>query len=234
VATAQKSVIVEWGVAGALALVSGYVDAYALMNFGVFASFMSGNTTTGGAQAGHGSFAAAGHDLLPIPFFVLGIFCGTLIPRNEQQRPLFRRSIVVALLLSLAAVAGYWKLPGWPGIVLLSIAMGILNTSITQVGAQNVSLGFVTGDLNGLGQHLALGMKGTPLAGAQDSSDTHWWRATVLGTIWSAFLIGAVLGSAMTARLAIWALLLPGALLLAVSLIAAPRRSSATSNPAIP
>jgi uncharacterized membrane protein YoaK (UPF0700 family) len=234
VATAQKSVSVEWGVAGALALVSGYVDAYALMNFGVFASFMSGNTTTGGAQAGHGSFAAAGHDLLPIPFFVLGIFCGTLIPRNEQQRPLFRRSIVVALLLSLAAVAGYWKLPGWPGIVLLSIAMGILNTSITQVGAQNVSLGFVTGDLNGLGQHLALGMKGTPLAGAQDSSDTHWWRATVLGTIWSAFLIGAVLGSAMTARLARWALLLPGALLLAVSLIAAPRRSSATSNPAIP
>jgi uncharacterized membrane protein YoaK (UPF0700 family) len=234
VATAQKSVSVEWGVAGALALISGYVDAYALMNFGVFASFMSGNTTTGGAQAGHGSFAAAGHDLLPIPFFVLGIFCGTLIPRNKQQRPLFRRSIVVALLLSLAAVAGYWKLPGWPGIVLLSIAMGILNTSITQVGAQNVSLGFVTGDLNGLGQHLALGMKGTPLAGAQDSSDTHWWRATVLGTIWSAFLIGAVLGSAMTARLAIWALLLPGALLLAVSLIAAPRRSSATSNPAIP
>jgi Protein of unknown function (DUF1275) len=29
-------------------LVSGYVDSYALLNFGVFASFMTGNTTTGG------------------------------------------------------------------------------------------------------------------------------------------------------------------------------------------
>jgi uncharacterized membrane protein YoaK (UPF0700 family) len=234
VATAQKSVSVEWGLAGALALVSGYVDSYALMNFGVFASFMSGNTTTGGAQAGHANFAAAGHDLLPIPFFVLGIFFGTLIPRDDQRRPLLRRSIFVALLLSLAAVAGYWKLPGWPCIVLLSVAMGILNTSITQVGAQNVSLGFVTGDLNGLGQHLALGMKGAPLSGAQNSADTHWWRATVLATIWSAFLIGAFLGSAMTAHLAMWALLLPCALLLAVSLLATPGRTSATSNPAIP
>jgi uncharacterized membrane protein YoaK (UPF0700 family) len=238
VASAEKSVSVEWCVAGALALVSGYVDSYALMSFGVFTSFMSGNTTTGGAQAGHGSWAAAGHDLLPIPFFVLGIFLGTLIPRNsenkEDQRPLLRRSITVAAMLSLAAVAGYWKWPGWSSIVLLSVAMGILNTSITHVGAQNVSLGFVTGDLNGLGQHLALGMKGTPLSDAQDSSDTHWWRARVLASIWSAFLIGAVLGSAMTARVAMWALLLPVALLLAVSLIAEPRRNSATSNPAIP
>jgi uncharacterized membrane protein YoaK (UPF0700 family) len=228
VAIVQKSVSAQWSVAGALALVSGYVDAYALMNFGVFASFMSGNTTTGGAQAGHANFAAAGHDLLPIPFFVVGIFLGTLIPRdteyNEDRRPLLRRSIVVVLLLSLGAVAGYWKWPGWSSIVLLSIAMGILNTSITQVGAQNVSLGFVTGDLNSFGQHLALGMKRAPLPGAQNPSDTHWWRATVLASIWSAFLVGAILGSAMTAHLAMWALLLPAAVLVAVSLFASLRR----------
>jgi uncharacterized membrane protein YoaK (UPF0700 family) len=207
-------------------LVSGYVDAYALINFGVFASFMSGNTTTGGAQAGHARFAAAGHDLLPIPFFVLGVFLGTLMPRNEQRRPLFRRSILVALMLVVGALAGYWKSPGWSSIVLLSVAMGILNTTITHVGGQNVSLGFVTGDLNSLGQHLALGMKRAPVPEAQGSSDTHWWRATVLASIWSAFLVGAILGSATTAHLAMWALVFPAVLLAAVSLFAAPHRSA--------
>jgi uncharacterized membrane protein YoaK (UPF0700 family) len=33
------------------------VDSYALLNFGVFASFMSGNTTSGGLQAGQGKLA---------------------------------------------------------------------------------------------------------------------------------------------------------------------------------
>jgi uncharacterized membrane protein YoaK (UPF0700 family) len=225
VPTLQKSVNAQWCVAGALALVSGYVDSYALINFGVFTSFMSGNTTTGGAQAGHARFGAAGHDLLPIPFFVLGVFLGTLLPRDTQPRPLFQRSIFVAAMLSIAAVAGYSKWPEWSGIVLLSFAMGILNTTITKVGRQNVSLGFVTGDLNSFGQHLALGIKRMPMADAQGSSDTHWWRATVLASVWSAFLVGAVLGSATTTRLAMWALLLPAVLLLALSLVAPPRRN---------
>jgi uncharacterized membrane protein YoaK (UPF0700 family) len=226
VPTVEKSVSVEWCIAGALALVSGYVDSYALLNFGVFTSFMSGNTTTGGAQAGHSSFAAAGHDLLPIPFFVFGVFLGTLISRDGQQRPLLRRSVLVAAMLAMGAAVGYWKCPEWSSIVLLSIAMGILNTTITRVGGQNVSLGFVTGDLNSCGQHLALGIKGAPVPGAQGISDTHWWRATILASVWSAFLIGAVLGSAMTARLAMWALLLPGVVLLAISLVKSREQGS--------
>jgi uncharacterized membrane protein YoaK (UPF0700 family) len=215
----QKSVSTEWRIAGALALISGYVDSYALLNFGVFASFMSGNTTTGGTQAGHAKVAAAGHDLLPIPFFVFGVFFGTLIPRSDRVRPLFQRSVLVAALLSMGALAGYWRWPEWSGIVLLSIAMGILNTTVTHVGQQNVSLGFVTGDLNSFGQHLALGIKRTPLPDAQVPSDTHWWRAAVLATVWSAFLFGAVLGSAVATHLAMWTLLLPAALLLVLALL---------------
>lgn len=210
----QKSVNAEWRIAGALALIAGYVDSYALLNFGVFASFMSGNTTTGGAQAGHAKLAAAGHDLLPIPFFVLGVFFGTLIPRSDRVRPLLQRSVFVAALLSIGAVAGYLKWPEWSGIVLLSVAMGILNTTITHVGRQNLSLGFVTGDLNSFGQHLALGIKRAPLPDAQVASDTHWSRAAVLASVWSAFLVGAVLGSATSSHLAMWTLLLPAALLL--------------------
>ena len=40
------------------ALISGYVDSYALLNFGVFVSFMTGNTTTGGLSAGQSNLAA--------------------------------------------------------------------------------------------------------------------------------------------------------------------------------
>jgi uncharacterized membrane protein YoaK (UPF0700 family) len=213
----QNNVSTEWRRAGALALISGYVDSYTLLNFGVFASFMSGNTTTGGARAGQFKLAAAGHDLLPIPFFVLGILVGTLVPRSDQRRPLLRLALLISAMLSIGTLAAYLAWPQWSSIALLSTGMGVLNTCITQVGGQNVSLGFVTGDLNNFAQHLALGIKRTPIPDPRDSSDTRCRRAAVLASVWSAFLVGAVLGSAMAARLAIWALLLPCGLLLIIS-----------------
>src|ERR1700692_1472098 len=65
-----------WGATGR-ALIAGYVDSYTLLNFGVYASFMSGNTTSAGLHIGQASAAAAAHSLLPIPFFVFGIFMWT-------------------------------------------------------------------------------------------------------------------------------------------------------------
>jgi uncharacterized membrane protein YoaK (UPF0700 family) len=103
--------------------------------------------------------------------------------------------------------------------MILSAAMGVLNTSITHVGGQTVSLGFVTGDLNNLAQHVALGIKGAPLPEAQGSWDTRWARATLLASIWTAFLGGAILGSAFASRLAAWTLLVPSVILLAVALL---------------
>ena len=73
-------------------LISGYVDSYALLNFGVYASFMTGNTTSGGLHAGQGNLAAAGYSLLPIPFFLLGIFVGTLLVHIDTLRALRRIS----------------------------------------------------------------------------------------------------------------------------------------------
>jgi uncharacterized membrane protein YoaK (UPF0700 family) len=103
--------------------------------------------------------------------------------------------------------------------MILSTAMGILNTSITHVGGQTVSLGFVTGDLNSLAQHLALGIKGAALPQAQGSWDTRWVRAAVLVSIWTAFLGGAILGTALVYRLAAWTLLVPCVMLLAFALL---------------
>jgi uncharacterized membrane protein YoaK (UPF0700 family) len=126
---------------------------------------------------------------------------------------------LVAALLAIGTVAAYWAWPGWLSILILSTAMGILNTSITHVGGQTVSLGFVTGDLNSLAQHVALGIKGAPLPQAQGPRDTRWARATVLASIWTAFLGGAILGTALVSRLAAWTLLVPCAMLLASPLL---------------
>ena len=217
--SSQNSATAQWRGAAGLALISGYVDSYTLLKFGVFASFMSGNTTTGGSQAGQAKFAGAGHSLLPIPFFLLGIFVGTLVGQADQRRQLHRLLALVAALLAIGTAAAYWAWPGWLSILILSTAMGVLNTSITHVGGQTVSLGFVTGDLNSLAQHAALGIKGAPLPQAQGSWDTRWARATVLATVWTAFLGGAILGTALVSRLAAWTLLVPCVMLLAFPLL---------------
>jgi uncharacterized membrane protein YoaK (UPF0700 family) len=201
------------------ALISGYVDSYALLTFGVYASFMTGNTTSGGMHAGQFNLAAAGHSLLPVPFFLLGILAGTLLIHAERLRALRRISLLVAAMLALAVAGTYFAWPGWLGIMFLSSAMGMLNTSVTQVGGQAVSLGFMTGDLNNLAQHLAQGILGAPVSQAQGSKDTHWRRAGLLASLWTFFLAGAVLGAAFASRLAVWTLLLPALLLLLLALL---------------
>jgi uncharacterized membrane protein YoaK (UPF0700 family) len=216
-----QSSLLSWQVSRALArvLISGYVDAYALLNFGVFVSFMTGNTTTGGAHAGQGNLAAAGHSLLPIPFFMVGIVGGTLLTHSDRQRALGRISVLVAIMLVLGVAGAYLAWPAWLGIVFLSSAMGLLNTSVTQIGGQPVSLGFMTGDLNNLAQHISQAILRTPVPQSQGPTDTHWRRAALLSSLWIFFLAGAVLGAALSSHLALWTLLLPAGLLVLLALV---------------
>ncbi len=209
----------QQGKALSRAMISGYVDAYALLNFGVFVSFMTGNTTTGGVRAGQAEMAAAGHNLLPIPCFVLGILAGTLLVRFDRVRALRRSTMLVAAMLVVGVARAYFEWPGWVGIVVLSSAMGILNTSITRVGGQAVSLGFMTGDLNNLARHFAGAILQAPVEAAQGKGDTHWRRAALLGGLWAVFLAGAVLAAALAARIGVWTLLPPAVALLALTLL---------------
>ena len=214
VSSRQKAARVQGWRAAGRALISGYVDSFTLLNFGVYASFMSGNTTSAGLHAGYAKFALAGHSLLPIPFFVLGIFIGTLLVLANPHRELPRHSFLVAALLTFDIALIYFRWPGWLSITVLSTAMGLMNTSITHVGGQAVSLGFVTGDLNNFAQRLAMGIRRDPVPLRQGSWDNHWWRAALLAGIWTAFLIGAALGAALASRFTMWALLPPVLILL--------------------
>jgi uncharacterized membrane protein YoaK (UPF0700 family) len=218
-ATQQKYATQQGRRAASLALISGYVDSYALVKFGVYASFMTGNTTSAGMHAGEFNLAAARHSLLPIPMFLLGILAGTLLTQGDRRRGLPRLSALVAAMLTVGVGAAYFAWPASLSIVILSFSMGVMNTSVLQVGGQTVGVGYMTGDLNALAQHIAMGIKSTPVAQAQGSWDTHWRRASLLAGLWIAFLGGAVLGAALGSRLAVWTLLLPALMLLVLALV---------------
>jgi uncharacterized membrane protein YoaK (UPF0700 family) len=121
-------------------------------------------------------------------------------------------------MLTVGVAAAYFAWPEPLSIVILSFAMGMMNTAILQVGGQTVGIGYMTGDLNNLAQHVAMGIKSAPVAQAQGSWDTHWRRASLLGGLWIAFFGGAVIGAALGSRLAVWTLLLPALMLLVLAL----------------
>jgi uncharacterized membrane protein YoaK (UPF0700 family) len=166
-----------------LVLIAGYVDAFAFVNYQVYGSFMSGNTTQTGLQAGQGDLAGAAYNLLPIPLFVAGVFVGTLLVQSSLAQRLRRLFALVAGLLAFGIAAALTAFPGWVSIVMLSLAMGIMNTAVTSVGLQRVSPGYVSGTLNHMAQHLALAVKGAPLRDKLGPSDSHIRRAALLAGI---------------------------------------------------
>ena len=228
----QHPLRAQAGLAAVLALIAGYADSYGFLNYKVFVSFMSGNTTLTGLQTGQGDFVEAGQNFLPLPFFVAGVIAGALLVRSNLSQELRRLLVLVAALL-IACLAGVslGPLPGWLGIMMLSLAMGIMNTAVTLVGGQTVSLAYVTGDLNNLGRQLASAVKGTPVPQAQGPWDTHGHRAALLAGLWTAFLLGAVLGGVATLHLATWTLVPPAVVLLALAMLNREHSPTKTVEP---
>ncbi len=160
--------------AACLATIAGFVDAYGMITYGVYVSFMSGNTTQTGYQAAEGAYGAALLSALAIPFFVMGSFAGTLLV--EFAARLARRRVFGVVAAGLALIVGLTKLgllSGGGAIAAISFAMGVMNAAFSRVGAESVSLTFVTGTLSRVGSHLALAARRAPLAEAQGPWDTH-------------------------------------------------------------
>jgi uncharacterized membrane protein YoaK (UPF0700 family) len=206
-----------------LALIAGYVDAYGLIALGVYVSFMSGNTTQTGSLTGQGNVAAALPSALAIVFFLFGSFAGTWLTHSglrHSGRLLF--GAVSTLLAVIIGITQLGRLDAEVGIAALSLAMGLMNTTLSHVGTVPVSLTFVTGTLNKLGNHLALSVLRTPLADAQGPWDTHLRRAGLLASVWAGFLTGAVLSAAAIRYFGVWVLLAPLLILLALALFSSP------------
>jgi len=210
-----------------LALIAGYVDAYAVVALGgTFVSFMSGNTTRTGSIIGQGNFVAALPSALAIAFFVAGAFAGTWLTHSGLRHS--RRFLLGTVAASLAVIIGVTQLGSLDatvGISTLSLAMGMMNTAQSRIGAETVSLTFVTGDLHRMGSHFALAVKRAPLQDAQGPWDTHLRRARLLAGVCAGFLTGAALSGSATLHLGSWVLLPPLLILLALALVGVPLAS---------
>ena len=90
-----------------------------------------------------------------------------------------RRVLYCVVAAALAAIVGLTQLDavGAFAIAAISVAMGVMNNALSRVGAQAVSLTFVTGSLSRVGSSLALALRRAPLRDAQGPWDTHLRRA---------------------------------------------------------
>jgi uncharacterized membrane protein YoaK (UPF0700 family) len=214
--------------AAALAMIAGFIDAYGMITYGVFVSFMSGNTTQTGYQTAEGAFGPASLSALAILSFVVGSFAGTLLVQAAGR--LARRAVFGLVAAALAEIIGltyFGLLSVGFGIAIVSAAMGVMNSALSRVGAQPVSLTFVTGTLSRVGSNLALALRRAPLADAQGPWDTHLRRAMLLARIWVGFLAGALLAGAATPRLGAWVLSAPALILAVLAAFDRPQRGAA-------
>ena len=210
-----------------LALVAGYVDGYALRVFGIYVSFMSGNTTLTGVGLGQGQFAAALAPALAIAGFVLGSFLGNWVVHSEvkhAQRRLFLASAV--LIACFIATNLHMSAHSNLSLPMLSVAMGMLNPAVTRVGSEPVSLTFVTGTLNKMGNHVALSLRHAKLPDAQGPWDTHLRRAALEASLWTGFLAGATLSGAASRHFGVLELIPASIALIAFGLVNRPETTT--------
>lgn len=206
--------------ATALAMTAGCVDAYAFIRYQTYVSFMSGNTTQSGSALGAANWAWAAPALIAIASFLVGVIGGTLLSTaNRWCSRRARCALVAALLALLLAITHVGVLSSGAYIATLSFAMGTMNTCLSQIGSETVSLTFVTGALNRIGTHAALALRGAPLSSPEYAGDSHLRRAWRLSVLWLGFLLGAVAAGATTPRYGEWVLLAPLGVLVALAVV---------------
>jgi uncharacterized membrane protein YoaK (UPF0700 family) len=103
-------------------------------------------------------------------------------------------------------------------IAMLSLAMGMMNPALTKIGAESVSITFMTGTLSRIGGHLAAAAGGEPLTAKELPGDSHLNRARTDASIWSGFLLGAALSGIARSHFQIWALQPPGIFMVGLAL----------------
>lgn len=226
---------VQYALAICLALISGYLDGYGLLTLGVYVSFMSGNTTISGLRGGQGHFHAAWPSVIAILLFVSGSFLGHLFTQSRlrhSHRLIF--GLITILLLTVTGLERNGVLNPLIAIGLLSLAMGTMNPALTKIGAESVSLTFMTGTLNRIGGHFASAVTRKPLTDGQTATDSHLSRARIEASVWLGFLGGAALSGIATSHFRTWALLPPCVVMLGLTALADIDRVTQPREKAIP
>jgi len=235
-------------VAPALASVAGFVDAVGFITLrGLFVAHMSGNSVRFGVFAGRGNLATAAPAGAAVLLFVAGVAAGTVTAELAARGRIrsvaatllaVQAALVAAFMLYGAAVVSGGRVPrGSVGAfyvlaALAVLSMGIQTSALRQLGGRTISTTYVTGVLTSLTQeavnylfwlrdhgrrderHSFLS-RTLRLGSRSDSRD----RVLVLGSVFAAYAGGALVGSLLDSRIALWSLLIPlGVLLAAIEL----------------
>ncbi len=168
----------------ALSALAGYVDANGFLSFGgVFVSFMSGNSTRLGIAVARGQWDSVLLIVEVVGLFVVGVILGTLLARRAGQ---WRKPVIlllVAALLTIAAITQDLHLTRLSmGVMLL--AMGAENAIFQRGGEVSIGLTYVTGALVRVGQRVAAIVDG----GAR-------WAWSPYALLWLGLVLGATLGA---------------------------------------
>ncbi len=211
-----------------LAGIGGFVDAAGfLVIFGLFTAHMSGNSTGLGVALATGQWNEALRRGFVIPVFVLATVAGvawiewrsgTTGSRAARNRAiagvLGAELILLAVFMVTAALSSRpIQLVTDPGAFFLSataatLAMGLQNAALRRVQTTAVHTTFVTGMLTELAVasvHWRLHIRRNQTGEALRARSAAW----IAGTVWFAYLLGALGGAWLVFHHGIWTLLLP-------------------------
>jgi len=190
--------------AALLAGIAGYVDAICYLRLGgAFAANMTGNLVEVGLSAAQGKWREAAWLVSLLIAFFLGILAARFVLRTHRS-PRFSL-LLEAAIIALAATG----LLGSAAVPVLAAAMALQNEAVTH-GVVAVNVGFITGDIQRLGERLI--SETTPPPPKRES------QAALVLTILVFYAAGAAVG-ALGSRWNAAALILPASVLAGSALL---------------
>ncbi|MGA7323372.1 MAG: YoaK family protein [Rhodomicrobium sp.] len=176
-----------YALAASLAGLAGWVDAIALVQWHLYVSFMSGNSTAIGASASATNWPTFLNVSGVLVAFIFGVVSGELLSRAGRVQYGSLVLLIEALLLGIASGLTYLRVAAALPVLLLAIAMGIQNASVHRAGGISVALTYVTGTLVHAGRALAAALAG----------DGSWRSALPYLGLWLSLIGGAVAGAVL-------------------------------------
>lgn len=219
--------------AGYLAAVAGFVNSGGFVMIGSFTSHVTGSIGRMSDDIARNEMPAALSALsLTLAFFAGAVLCSLVLERTDHSRPTARYAL--ALLMEAGVLFGFVFIAGLsrathPRILdaqaaVLCLAMGIQNGLVTRLSGAVVRTTHLTGVVTDLGIEVARWYRWyqaqLPLPTRRASQALPErpvvGRISLLSAIVGSFVVGAIVGAALTLHASRWAMCLPaGAILMA-------------------
>jgi uncharacterized membrane protein YoaK (UPF0700 family) len=165
---------------------AGFIDVVGFIELGgYFVSFMSGNTTQGGAALVDGALPVFSLTMGLVALFFAGSTLGAWLAFSNQRWGPVAVSAAVLLGVGITMIMVLSGLPASQAMLVLAASAGAQNAILPMRGAVRLGATFVTGTLYTAGQDLALALQGK-------APPLRWLQHLA---IWLGLLSGAILGA---------------------------------------